>query len=273
MNWNLREDALSRTLIAAHRGVSGGDIPGNTPEAFDTALCQGADMVELDVANTSDGELFVFHPGMEPVFLHSKRYLKEMTAEEARKLVYFNGDGAPTQKKLTTFDEMLEHLKDRCYINVDKYWDNVEAITRAIRRHGMETQIVVKSTPSEAITDWLEQNAPDINYMLMLSDEDRQSEAMLHRKLNYIGAETIFAREDCPIAGKEYAQWMREHGLIRWGNAIVFSYQAVLAAGHDDNISAPGRMDEGWGWLLDHGFNIIQTDWAMMLRHYMEHRK
>ena len=28
MNWNLKEDAFSRTLIAAHRGVAGGDIPG-----------------------------------------------------------------------------------------------------------------------------------------------------------------------------------------------------------------------------------------------------
>lgn len=47
MNWNLKEDAFSRTLIAAHCGVAGGDIPGNTLEAFDTALCQGADMIEL----------------------------------------------------------------------------------------------------------------------------------------------------------------------------------------------------------------------------------
>ena len=174
MTWNLKDDAFSRTLIAAHRGVAGGDIPGNTPEAFDTALCQGADMVELDVSNTADGELFVFHPGMEPVFLHSKRYLKEMTAEEARKLVYVNGDGTPTEKKLTTFDAMLEHLKDRCYINVDKFWDNVEPITRAIRRHGMAEQILVKTGPDPAVADWLEQNAPEINYMLILSGEDTQ---------------------------------------------------------------------------------------------------
>ena len=273
MNWNLKEDAFSRTLIAAHRGVAGGDIPGNTPEAFDTALGQGADMVELDVSNTADGELFVFHPGMEPVFLRSKCYLKEMTAEEARKLVYVNGDGVPTEKKLTTFDAMLEHLKDRCYINVDKFWDNVEPITRAIRRHGMAEQILVKTGPDPAAADWLEQNAPEINYMLILAGEDTQSEAMLRRKLNYIGVEALFDREDCPIAGEVYAEWMRKHGLIRWVNAIVYDHRAVLAAGHNDNISAPGRMDEGWGWLLDHGFNIIQTDWPMMLRHYMEHRK
>ena len=109
--------------------------------------------------------------------------------------------------------------------------------------------------------------------MLILSGEDTQSEAMLRRKLNYIGVEALFDRENCPIAGEAYAEWMRKHGLIRWVNAIVYDHRAVLAAGHNDNISAPGRMDEGWGWLLDHGFNIIQTDWPMMLRHYMEQRK
>lgn len=272
MNWNLKEDAFSRTLIAAHRGVAGGDIPGNTLEAFDTALCQGADMIELDVSHTSDGELFVFHSGMEPVFLHSNRLLKDMTADEARKLYYFNGDGAQTQKKLSTFDEALEHLKGRCYINVDKFWENVEGITGTIRRHGMADQILVKTAPDEAITDWLEQNAPEINYMLILSEEDRHSERMLRRHLNYVGVESLFARENCPIAGEKYAEWMRAHGLLRWGNAIVYSYKAVLAAGHDDNRSAPGHMDEGWGWLLEHGFNIIQTDWPMMLRSYMERR-
>ena len=81
--------------------------------------------------------------------------------------------------------------------------------------------------------------------------------------------EALFDREDAPLPGEAYAEWMRKHGLIRWVNAIVYDHRAVLAAGHNDDISAPGRMDEGWGWLLDHGFNIIQTDWPMMLRHYI----
>ena len=68
MNWNLKEDAFSRTLIAAHRGVAGGDIPGNTLEAFDTALCQGADMIELDVSHTSMGSCLFFILGRSRFF-------------------------------------------------------------------------------------------------------------------------------------------------------------------------------------------------------------
>ena len=40
------------------------------------------------------------------------------------------------------------------------------------------------------------------------------------------------------------------------------------------NIMAmPGRMDEGWGWLIDRQFDIIQTDWPLQLRDYMARRK
>lgn len=47
-------------LIIAHRGASA-DCPENTREAFLEAALQGADMVELDVRHTSDGDLIVNH--------------------------------------------------------------------------------------------------------------------------------------------------------------------------------------------------------------------
>ena len=54
-----------RILVAAHMGQWGGNIPGNTAASFDLALRQGADIVELDVTRSADGELFVFHPQTE----------------------------------------------------------------------------------------------------------------------------------------------------------------------------------------------------------------
>ena len=32
-----------------------------------------------------------------------------------------------------------------------------------------------------------------------------------------------------------------------------------LAAGHDDDTSVLGHPEQGWGWLMDRGFDIIQT--------------
>jgi len=273
MHFDLQHDALSRTLITAHRGITGGNIPGNTLAAFDAALLQGVDMIELDVSNSIDGELFVFHPGMEHVFLGmADKLLSDIPASEIRKLSFLNGDATATQFGINTFDEALEHLKGRCYINVDKFWNNVDAIVKAIRRHNMMDQILVKTGPNEDVYRYLEENAPDVNYMVILRDHDDQSEQLLRRKLHYVGAEVLFKTEDSEFATREYIDRMHKAGLLVWVNAIVYNHKTVLTAGHNDDISVVGRMDEGWGWLLDKGYDIIQTDWPLMLKNYMNQR-
>ena len=271
--FDLKQDALSRTLITAHRGITGGNIPGNTLAAFDAALLQGADMIELDVSNSLDGELFVFHPGMEHVFLGMPdKLLSDLPADEIRKLAFLNGDATPTQFGINTFDEALEHLKGRCYINVDKFWNNVDAIVKAIRRHNMADQIVVKTNPREDVYSYMEQYAQDINYMVMIREQDDQTEQLLKRGMRYVGAEVLFKTEESEFATEEYIHRMHKAGLLVWANAIVYNHKSVLAAGHNDDISVVGRMDEGWGWLLDKGYDIIQTDWPMMLKNYMSGR-
>ena len=49
MNFDLRAAAEKRMLLVAHRGSWGGNIPCNTIPAYETALAQGADMIEIDV--------------------------------------------------------------------------------------------------------------------------------------------------------------------------------------------------------------------------------
>ena len=62
-SFDLVRDARQKTLLVAHRGISGGNIPCNTIAAFDAALADGADMIELDVSRSLDGTLYVFHGG------------------------------------------------------------------------------------------------------------------------------------------------------------------------------------------------------------------
>jgi glycerophosphoryl diester phosphodiesterase len=87
-----------------------------------------------------------------------------------------------------------------------------------------------------------------------------------------VGAEVLFDTEDSEFATEAYVERMHKAGLLVWVNAIVYNHKAVLTAGHNDDISVVGRMDEGWGWLLDKGYDIIQTDWPMMLKQYISQR-
>ena len=65
MNFDLKEKAKENRIIIAHRGVAGGNIPCNTTAAYEIALKQGADMIEVDVSCSADVKIFLFHPLME----------------------------------------------------------------------------------------------------------------------------------------------------------------------------------------------------------------
>ena len=263
---------MNRPLIAAHRGMGSGNIHCNTWIAYEAALTQGADIMEIDVSRSADGKLFVFHPGEEPHHLGSERLIADMTAEEVAQLRYWNVDQRPTEVGVSTLDDVLEQLKNRCRINIDKFPRCMDDIARAVRRHGMVDQVIVKTNADPELFRQVEQIAPDLPYMVFARGTDDFSEQLKKRPLRYEGTEIIFPTEDCEVAKQDYIERMHGMGLKVWANAIVFDYRRVLAAGHNDDVSVAGNPDAGWGWLMDLGVDIIQTDWVGMLREYMAHR-
>ena len=271
MKFDLRQTAKEKIILVAHRGVAGGNIPCNTITAYETALKQGADMIEIDVNMSKDGKLYIFHPGMEKEHLRTDCDLDMMTSDEISKLRFCNQDGTPTQFPLNTLDEVLEQFKDRCYINCDKFWDHPKEISDCIRAHGMMEQILVKTSPSKEMFDIIETYAPDVQYMVIVKkDADVVHRELLKRNINYMGQELLFETEDSPLCSPEYLEQLRKDNILSWANAIVYSYKAVLAAGHSDDTALSEDMEKGWGWLARRGFDFIQTDWPIMVKMYLE---
>lgn len=258
-----------KILIAAHRGVSGANIPCNTKTAFQIALSQGADILELDVAKSLDGQLFVFHPGMEKPHLGIDCYLKDLPAKEIKKLRYCNQDNTPTQYGVVPLDEMFAFLKNKAYINVDKYWMYMEEITHCIRKCGVEEQVIVKIENSRKQADLLEKVAPDLAVMPVLREKDDFTDYALEKKIRYIGAEVLFSKDDDPIVSDEYIETMHQKHLMVYGNAIVYDYRANISAGHTDDLALSGNPEQGWGWFVKKKFDVIQTDWSIMLKQYL----
>lgn len=269
--FDLRQTAREKIILVAHRGVSGGNIPCNTIASYETALRQGADMIEIDVTMSADGQLYIFHPGMERAHLNQDCHIEQMTREQVAQLRFVNQDNAPTQFGLNTLDEVLECFKNRCYINCDKFWEHPREIADRIRVHGMMEQILVKTSPSQEMFDLIETYAPDVQYMVIVrEDADSVHRELLSRKINYMGQELLFASEDSPLCSPEYLQRLRRDNILSWVNAIVYNYKAVLSAGHSDDAALTEGMEAGWGWLARRGFDLIQTDWPLMLKGYLE---
>jgi len=261
-----------KVIVAAHRGVSGANIPCNSKTAFNIALSQGADIVELDVTRSSDGELFVFHPGMEKPHLNLDVNLGELTAKEISKIRYVNQDNVPTSHIITPLSEMLEFLRDKSYINVDKYAKYMEEIVHTIRKVGVEKQVIGKVPHNEQHLDKIAKIAPDIAFMPVIWHKDAYTEMALERDVNYIGVEALFDSEDDEIVSDKYIGDMHSKGLLVYGNAIVYDENDVISAGHTDDISLSGNPDHGWGWFVDKKFDVIQTDWCGMLKNYLNTR-
>ena len=262
-----------KPLLAAHRGVCGANIPCNTLAAYAIALQQGADIIELDVSKSLDGELFAFHPGMEPVYLKCGKMISEMTAKEVREVPLLNQDEVPTHYRVPTLEEALAFLKDKAYINVDKFWTDVEGITACIRRAGVERQAIVKTYLEEDALREVEKFAPDLMFMPMVRHKDESTEMLLKRNINLIGNEVLFDRETDEVISDAYIAELHREDLLIWANAIVYNEKDVISAGHTDDVSLTEDPDLGWGWLIRKKVDIIQTDWPLMLKQYIDSRK
>lgn len=270
MSFNIYDAAKEKILIAAHRGVFGGNIPCNTLASYEIALKQGADMIETDVNITSDGKLIIFHPEMEKEHLGRDVSLPTMPWKEVSKLRYINIDSTPTQFRVESFDSLLETFKGRCFINVDKFWDNPEAIYEAVKRHGMLDQIVVKAPPTENVLRVLEEVAPTLAYMPVVKIQFNGHDALKKRNVNYVGVEALFYDDEDPIVSEEFMDKVHKDGKLMWVNSIIYDYEKQIAAGHSDDTALTKSEDLGWGWLADRGFDLIQTDWPLMLINYLK---
>lgn len=260
-------------LVAAHRGVAGGNIPCNSLPAFEAALRQGADILETDLALSGDGQLLIFHPKKEKAHLNKDIHLNEMTMEQIRELRFVNIDNDPTAYGILTLDEFLEQFKNRCLINLDHGWDDdMGLMIDAVRRHAMEEQVLIKAPAKLKYAQIMEELAPDMMFMPIYKEEDTMTELLEQMNVNFVGAELVFAREDSVFASEAYIRSHQDKGRLLWANPILYYYKSQLTGGHNDDIAVTSDPEFGWGWLVDKGFDILQTDWPMPLRHFLDNR-
>ena len=258
--------------VVAHRGAAGSNIPCNTIPAFDIALKGGASILEMDLFKSIDGKIFIFHTGKEPYQLNKNIDLTKMDSEEIKKLRLINVDFYPTQWGINSFDDVLEHFKGRCILNLDRIGDCIPDVIKAVERHNMKDQVLLKHAPIPSVLKIIEDVAPDYMFMPIYMEEDNASEIIEKMNINYIGAELVFKTEESPVIQPEYIESMKKRGKTLWGNAVLYNYKIPLSAGHTDDVSMIDDPDKGWGWLVDHGFDIIQTDWTYQCCKYLKDR-
>jgi len=98
-------------LVIAHRGASG-ERPENTLAAYELAVAQGADMIEIDLHLTRDGGVVVTHDE-DLAGLGGKGEIAEATLATVRGLDAGGGERVPL------LDEVLDAFGERIAFNIE----------------------------------------------------------------------------------------------------------------------------------------------------------
>jgi glycerophosphoryl diester phosphodiesterase len=138
-------------LIIAHRGSSL-HAPENTLAAFDLAVRQGADAIELDAKLSKDGNVVVIHDQTVDRTTSFSGKVSDMTLDELRKLdagshfdITFRGESIPT------LDEVFEAVGKQIMINVELTnistpLDSLpEKVAEIILRHNLAHSTLISS--------------------------------------------------------------------------------------------------------------------------------
>lgn len=146
--------------IIAHRGASA-YYPENTLASFEGAAALGADMVELDVQATSDGEVVVFHDEKISRCTNGRGRVADHTLTALRKLDAGSWFDKKFQgEKIPTLVDVLHLCRGRIAVNIEvkteAVGDNVsggieEKCLRIVDQAGMRKHVVFSSFDPRAI--------------------------------------------------------------------------------------------------------------------------
>jgi glycerophosphoryl diester phosphodiesterase len=127
-------------LIIAHRGFSG-KYPENTMLAFKKAIEIGAGGIELDVHETSDGQLVVMHDGDVKRTTNGHGFISKMSWEEIQKLDAGKGEHPPL------LEDVIVLCKEHgTFLNIEIKARGVQGkVANLVKKHGYVDRVLVSS--------------------------------------------------------------------------------------------------------------------------------
>jgi len=121
-----------KPLIIAHRGFSG-RYPENTLAAIRAAIRLGVDFVEIDVHETADGKLIVFHDYRLNRICGQPGRIRDITVARLRQL----------HPAIPTLGEVLRTCRGKTRVLIEIKRADPGKVAAAIRRHRMQQQVIV----------------------------------------------------------------------------------------------------------------------------------
>jgi glycerophosphoryl diester phosphodiesterase len=142
---------LPQPTIFAHRGASA-HAPENTLSAFELAIRQGADAIELDAKLSADSQVVVIHDQTVDRTTEGSGKVRELTLAQLRKLdAGSHFDIAFRRELIPTLDEVFQLVGHAIYINVEltNYASPTDVlpykVSELVGKYGLEKRVMFSS--------------------------------------------------------------------------------------------------------------------------------
>ncbi len=254
-------------LIAAHRGDYK-HFPENSFDAMLSAANLGADIVEVDVRKTKDQVLVLLHDKTIDRTTNGSGAILELTFEESQKFFLKNPDGSISKSKIPALRDAMIALKGKCLIMLDKSNDYFDACLELSRELGLTHQMIFKSSKSRDEMKLILKENPDVYYGLGINAKNKDHVNQYRQSIEQLNLQMLeisYTQETTWLISEEARRLSDKYDVRIWNNSLD---KPRCSAGRCDS-KALKNPDENWGWQIEHGIGIIQTDEISALRDYL----
>ncbi|WP_178989543.1 glycerophosphodiester phosphodiesterase family protein [Winogradskyella schleiferi] len=264
---NLNNPTSNKIMVISHRG-DWRNAPENSLQAIQNCIDLGVDMVEIDVRKTNDNQLVVIHDSKLDRTTTGKGLVKEWTLDSLKTLRLKNGTGRPTHHRIPTLREALLIAKGKILINLDKCYDYFDDAYKIIEETGTTKQVVIKGY-NKSVEDVQRDFGNKLDSIIFMPiihlDKQKNAKSILfdyQNKIKPLAFEIVFSQDTSSVLN-EFSE-IKNNGSKVWVNSLWKS----LNAGYEDDIALNNR-DSIYGWYVDKGVNMIQTDRPALLLKYL----
>lgn len=262
--------------VASHRG----DwiyAPENSTTALEHAIFFGSDLIETDVRLTKDGKIIMMHDATVDRTTNGKGNIADLTLAEIKELRLRNNFGGLTDLKVPTLEEYIELAKNKILLYLDKAGYDlpgheqghlVKELLKILRaNNAIEQSVFVLDWPYSKAKEIFGEDLEKVIYVPVIEDKIPNLSSYVDeyiQKLNPVAFQFRMEKLD----SETYKQLPK---VLRSGSkAFVAATWEKHTANHSDLISIFERPSKGWGWLLEQGFSVLETNYPKDLIYYLK---
>ncbi|UFQ16968.1 MULTISPECIES: glycerophosphodiester phosphodiesterase family protein [Streptomyces] len=253
-------------MTVAHRG-QWRKAPENSIAAIRAGFADGAGIVEVDVRLTRDKVPVLMHDERVDRTTNGTGRVADLTLAQLRGLRLRVGLGgrqaAVTGERVPTLAEAILAARTLGLVNLDRAWQDREAVWRVLQETGTVRNGLFKSrAPVPEVRAFLDGHR-DALYMHVVDDANAVSVAEFGTA-RPPAFEVVFDDVRDKVAAPAFLQELRATGRV-WFNTMREGYAARFT--DEASLIDPAR---GWGALITHyRATVIQTDNVEALRSYL----